>query len=65
MSNYKVTISSTINKCPFNPKKKAKDCNSCKALMDPCKGIGHEQLISSANISEEKMKQILSILKNK
>ena len=35
----------------------------CKAWKDPCSGLGIETTISSRKIGEDKMKQIINIIK--
>ena len=66
MSNYIVKISSIIQSCPFDYKKKSKAyCQNCKAFLDPCKGIGTETVITEAKVSREKMGSILGIIKSR
>lgn len=38
-------------------------CKVCKAWKDPCSGLGIETTISSRKIGEDKMKQIINIIK--
>lgn len=64
MSDYRITISSVRDKCPFDHKRKSnKYCEVCKAWKNPCSGIGIETTISTKKIGEDKMKQILNIIK--
>lgn len=64
MSDYKVTITSVRNRCPFDPKRSSKAyCKVCKAWKDPCSGLGIETTVSSRKIGEDKVKQILNIIK--
>lgn len=64
MSDYRITITSVRDKCPFNSKRKSKEyCKVCKAWKDPCSGLGIETTISTRKIGEDKMKQILNIIK--
>lgn len=53
MSDYRVTITTVKEKCP----------KVCKAWKDPCSGLGIETTISSRKIGEDKMKQIINIIK--
>ena len=58
MSDYRVTITTVKEKCPFDAKRKSKEyCKVCKAWKDPCSGLGIETTISSRKIGEDKMKQ--------
>ena len=52
MSDYRVTITTVREKCPFDAKRKSKEY---------CLGI--ETTISSRKIGEDKMKQIINIIK--
>ena len=61
MSDYRVTITTVREKCPFDAKRKSKEyCKVCKAWKDPCSGLGIETTISSRKIGEDKMKQIIN-----
>lgn len=64
MSDYRVTITTVREKCPFDAKRKSKEyCKVCKAWKDPCSGLGIETTISSRKIGKDKMKQIINIIK--
>ena len=59
-----ITITTVREKCPFDAKRKSKEyCKVCKAWKDPCSGLGIETTISSRKIGEDKMKQIINIIK--
>ena len=59
-----VTQPKQKEKCPFDAKRKSKEyCKVCKAWKDPCSGLGIETTISSRKIGEDKMKQIINIIK--
>lgn len=49
MSDYRITITSVKDKCPFDSKRSS--------------GLGIETTISTRKIGEDKMKQILNIIK--
>lgn len=64
MSDYKITIASMLDSCPFNPKRKSnKYCEVCSSKNNPCKGIGVEKVISTKKIDIYKVRQILNIIK--
>lgn len=64
MLDYKVTITHVRDACPFDRKRKnASYCKVCKAHNDPCTGIGVETVISTKKIGQDKMKQILNVIK--
>lgn len=64
MSDYKINITYTRDRCPFDPKKRSRQyCKVCKALGNPCSGLGTEITVSSRKIGEDKVKQILNIIK--
>ena len=64
MSDYVITISTVMDKCPFDSKKRSKAyCKVCKALHDPCNGLGETKTVASKKIGKEKYMQILNIIK--
>lgn len=64
MTTYRITITGTRESCPFDERRKNKAfCDICKALNNPCTGIGEEKVISSRKIDENKLKQVLKIIK--
>ena len=61
---YRVTISSIIDQCPFDAKKRSKAyCNTCKSYRDPCKGIGTESILASKKVDKQEMQQIINTIK--
>lgn len=64
MSDYVVTISAVMDKCPFEPKRRSRTyCKVCNALNDPCNGLGETKTVVSKKIGKEKYMQILNIIK--
>ena len=63
--DYRVTITSIIDQCPFDTKKRSKAyCNICKSYKDPCKGIGTESVMSIKKVDKAEMQQIINIMRN-
>lgn len=63
--DYKVTITSIIDQCPFDARKRSKAyCNICKSYKDPCKGIGTESVLTRGKVSKKEMQQIINIIRN-
>lgn len=64
MSDYRVNLLFSRDRCPFDQRKKNKThCQACKAWDNPCPGIGIENTIVNKKISKETMQKILAILK--
>ena len=61
---YRVTISSIIDHCPFDANKRSKAyCYACNSYEDPCKGIGTERILASKKVDKQEVKQIINTIK--
>lgn len=64
MTAYRLIITGTRENCPFDENRRSKAfCDVCKAKNNPCTGIGEEKIISTRKIDENKVKQILKIIR--
>lgn len=63
MSEYIVQIKSISEKCPFDAKRRSKVyCEVCKALNDPCPGIGNVSVISEKKVDRYTMQEVLKLI---
>lgn len=65
MTEYKLTIESTLDRCPFNARVTTRnDCYMCKRLNDPCAGIGVSNILVHRKIDKDTKKSIIDLLNN-